>query len=195
MVKFYVYNFVHKNMLFAGRAMEFIRIGEKLINLSKIEETTRKILHLRQLGLSQQEVAAKLLLDRTFISRLETMGAVRRGGRMGLMAFPVANKEELVAMANCLGIEQQLILSDQERWQLVEGKSGLDFFHQVMDVIEQFRSCEIVLVFCSAKWKRLAEALLDCEVLAVEIGSTPISGDVYVNPKELEKVLEPFINV
>ncbi|MBS4008691.1 MAG: transcriptional regulator [Clostridium sp.] len=175
--------------------MEFIRIGEKLINLTKIEETIRKILHLRQLGLSQQEVATKLLLDRTFISRLETMGAVRRGGRMGLMAFPVANKEELVAMANSFGIEQQLILSDRERWQLVEGKSGLDFFHQVMDLIEQFRRCDLVLVFCSAKWKRLAEALLDCEVLAVEIGSTPISGDVYVDPKELEKVLEPFINV
>jgi len=194
MVIFYVYNFVHINIMFAGRAMEFIRVGEKLLNLTKIEETIRKILHLRQLGMSQQEVASKLQLDRTFISRLETMGAVRRGGRMGLMAFPVANKEELVAMANSLGIEQQLILSDQERWQLVEGKSGLDFFNQLMVVIEQFRCCELVLVFCSAKWKRLAEALLDCEVLAVEIGSTPISGDVYVNPKELEKLLEPFIS-
>lgn len=194
MVKFYVYNFVHINIMFAGRAMEFIRIGEKLINLTKIEETIRKILHLRQLGMSQQEVAAKLQLDRTFISRLETMGAVRRGGRMGLIAFPVGNKVELVAMANHLGIEQQLILSDHERWQLVEGKSGLDFFNRVMVVIEQFRRCELVLVFCSAKWKRLAEALLDCEVLAVEIGSTPISGDVYVNPKELEKLLEPFVS-
>jgi len=194
MVIFYVYNFVHINIMFAGRAMEFIRVGEKLLNLTKIEETIRKILHLRQLGMSQQEVASKLQLDRTFISRLETMGAVRRGGRMGLMAFPVANKEELVAMANSLGIEQQLILSDQERWQLVEGKSGLDFFNQLMVVIEQFRCCELVLVFCSAKWKRLAEALLDCEVLAVEIGSTPISGDIYVNPKELQKLLEPFIS-
>jgi len=194
MVIFYVYNFVHINIMFAGRAMEFIRVGEKLLNLTKIEETIRKILHLRQLGMSQQEVAAKLQLDRTFISRLETMGAVRRGGRIGLMAFPVANKEELVAMANSLGIEQQLILSDQERWQLVEGKSGLDFFNQLMVVIEQFRCCELVLVFCSAKWKRLAEALLDCEVLAVEIGSTPISGDIYVNPKELQKLLEPFIS-
>lgn len=174
--------------------MEFIRIGEKLLNLTKIDETVREILHLRQLGMSQQEVAAKLQLDRTFISRLETMGAVRRGGKIGLMAFPVANKEELAAVANRLGIEQQLILSDQERWQLVEGKSGLDFFNQVMGVIEQFRCCELVLVFCSGKWKRLAEALLDSQVLAVEIGNTPIAGDVYVNPRELEKMLEPFIN-
>ena len=48
--------------------MEFIRIGDKLINLRKINETVRRILQLRSEGLSQQEVASKLSLDRGFIS-------------------------------------------------------------------------------------------------------------------------------
>lgn len=173
--------------------MEFIRIGEKLINVSKIDETVRRILQLRSQGMSQQEVAAKLQLDRTFISRLETMGSVRRGGSIGLMAFPVANKDELLALADRYGIEQRLILSDRERWMLVEERSGLDFFNQVMGIIERFRRCDLVISFCSAKWNRLAEALLDNDVLSVEIGSTPISGDVYVNPHDVEKMLEPFL--
>jgi hypothetical protein len=172
--------------------MEFVRIGEKLINVDKIDDTVRRILKMRSTGMSQQEVAVKLQLDRTFISRLETMGGVRRGGCIGLMAFPVSNKGELMDVADRYGIEQRLILTDLERWQLVEGKSGIDFFNQVMGVIDQFRRCDVVLAFCSAKWIRLAEAMLDSEVLAVEIGRTPITGDVYVNPNELEKLLEPF---
>jgi transcriptional regulator with XRE-family HTH domain len=173
--------------------MEFIRIGEKLINVSKIDKLVRRILTLRGKGLSQQEVAVKLQLDRTFISRLETMGSVRKGGRIGLMAFPVSNKDELATVADRYGIEQRLILSDKERWQLVEEKSGIDFFHQVMAVIEQFRQCDVVLVFCSEKWNRLAEALLNSEVLTVEIGATPIKGDIYVNPQELDDLLTPFL--
>ena len=75
--------------------MELIRVGDKLVNLTKIDETVRRILQMRSEGMSQQDVAAKLQLDRAFISRLESMGSIRRGGRIGLMAFPVANKDEL----------------------------------------------------------------------------------------------------
>jgi transcriptional regulator with XRE-family HTH domain len=173
--------------------MELIRVGDKLVNLTKIDETVRRILQMRSEGMSQQEVAVKLQLDRAFISRLESMGSIRRGGRIGLMAFPVANKDELTALADRYGIEQRLILSDQERWHLVEGRSGMDFFNQVIDVIDLFRQCDTVLVFCSDKWSRLAQALLDGEVIAVEIGSTPITGDIYINPAEVEKMLKPFL--
>ena len=54
--------------------MDLIRIGDKLIHVTKIDETVRRVLKMRSEGLSQQEVAAKLNLDRTFISRLETIG-------------------------------------------------------------------------------------------------------------------------
>ncbi|MCW3491670.1 helix-turn-helix domain-containing protein [Dethiobacter alkaliphilus] len=173
--------------------MEFVRIGEKLINVAKIDEIVRRIVKMRSEGLSQQEVAAKLQLDRTFISRLESIGSVRKGGCLGLMAFPVENKEELNALADRYGIEQRLILSDKERWQLVKGGSGIDFFNHAISIIEQFQQCDIVLVFCSAKWNRLAAALLDNEVLTTEIGPSPITGDVYVNPQSVENMLKPFM--
>ncbi|MCR3922438.1 MAG: helix-turn-helix domain-containing protein [Firmicutes bacterium] len=173
--------------------MEFIRIGEKLINIHKIDVTIRRILKLRNEGMSQQEVAIKLQLDRTFISRLETLGNVRRGGRIGLMAFPVQNKEELLSLADRYGIEDRLILSEEERWQLVANKNGIDFLNQVIAIIEQFRQCDTVFVFCSAKWNRLAAALLDNEVVTVEIGHSPITKDVLVRINEVEATLNPFM--
>lgn len=173
--------------------MEFVRIGEKLVNITKIDGTVRRILRMRSEGMSQKEVAGKLQLDRAFISRLETLGSIRRGGRLGLMAFPVSNKDELTALADRYGIEERLILTDHERWRLVQAGSGIDFFNQVMEIIQLFQNCDTVLIFCSTKWYRLAEALLDGEVLGVEIGETPIAGDVYVDPHEVEKLLRPFL--
>ncbi|HHU29344.1 MAG TPA: transcriptional regulator [Firmicutes bacterium] len=170
--------------------MEFIRIGDKLINLRKINETVRRILQLRSKGLSQQEVASKLSLDRGFISRLESLGNVRRGGRIGIVAFPVKNKAELTALADRYGVEDRLILTNSERWQLIEGSSGVDFLHRVFTIIEQLRRCDIVLVFCSSKWCRLAAALLDNEVIMKEIGETPLSEDVYVDVAEISSLLD-----
>ncbi len=169
--------------------MEFIRVGDKLIDLYKIIDTIRLILRMRSQGLSQQEVATRLEIDRTFISRLESLGNVRRGGRIGLIAFPVQNKAELISLADTFGIENRLILSNAERWQLVEDKNGLDFLHQIFNIIEQFRQCDTVLVFCSEKWNRLATALLDNQVYTVEIGRSPIAKDIYVDPQEVEKIL------
>ena len=173
--------------------MEFFRIGEKLVNATKIDDTVRRILRMRSEGMSQQEVAGKLQLDRAFISRLETLGSIRRGGRLGLMAFPVSNKDELIALTNRYGIEARLILTDMERWQLVQAGSGIDFFNQIMEIVQIFQNCDTVLLFCSTKWYRLAEALLDGEVLGVEIGETPITGDVYVDPYDVEELLRPFL--
>lgn len=176
-----------------GERMDLIRIGDKLIHVTKIDETVRQVLKMRSEGLSQQEVAAKLNLDRTFISRLETIGCIRKGGQIGLLAFPVANKDELVELIERYGIEQHLILNDRERWQLVEQRSGMDFFNQVMAIVERFRQCDTVIMFCSAKWNRLAEALLDSEVFTVEIGETPIQGDIHLEAQVVEEVLSRFI--
>lgn len=172
--------------------MEIIRIGDKLVDVGRIDRVTRQVLHMRREGFSQQEVAGKLALDRTFISRLETIGSVRKGGKLGLVSFPVENKEELLSIASRFGIEHSLILTDKERWEMVEQQSGMDFFNLVMEVIARFRNCDTVLMFCSAKWNRVAEALLDNQVITREIGVSPIKGDVYVDPNEVEKLLLMF---
>ena len=65
--------------------MEFIRIGEKLISAHKIKETIKQILHCAAAFL-QQEVAAKLQIDRTLSHDLNHRQCAPRCC-MGLVAF------------------------------------------------------------------------------------------------------------
>ena len=62
--------------------MEFYRIGDKLISQEKAVRVLERIFTLRASGLSQQEVANRVGCDRTFVSRLETMAEVRKGGSL-----------------------------------------------------------------------------------------------------------------
>jgi len=72
-----------------------LRIGEKIINRQKINQIIDEMLNLRSQGFSQQEVANRVGIDRTVISKLETLGEVRKGGRVALVGFPIENREEL----------------------------------------------------------------------------------------------------
>jgi len=62
--------------------MNIIRIQDKVLNPERIHRAVDQILQLRQEGLSQQEVAARLNIDRTLISRLESLGEIRKGPRL-----------------------------------------------------------------------------------------------------------------
>jgi transcriptional regulator len=62
--------------------MDIIRIQDKIISRQKINDSITKILQLRALGYSQQEVADQMSVDRTFISRLEGIGELRKGKTM-----------------------------------------------------------------------------------------------------------------
>jgi hypothetical protein len=72
-----------------------MRIGEKLVSTSRIHRVVDQILELRSQGQSQQEVADQIGVDRTFISRMEGLGEVRKGERMAVIGFPIGNKEEI----------------------------------------------------------------------------------------------------
>ena len=72
-----------------------LRVGEKIIDRDKIYKAVDDILEMRSRGLSQQEIANRIGLDRTAISRLETLGEVRKGGRIALVGFPIKNCEEI----------------------------------------------------------------------------------------------------
>ena len=75
--------------------MDFVRIGDKMVSREKIHEAIDAILARRSKGQSQSEVAADLGVDRTFISRLETLGELRKGGSIALIGFPIANCDEI----------------------------------------------------------------------------------------------------
>ncbi|MDN5345482.1 MAG: hypothetical protein PWQ18_1596 [Clostridia bacterium] len=165
--------------------MDLIRIGDKLISRRKIDKVLERVFALRSQGFSQQETARQVGVDRSFISRLETLGEVRRGRRIAVVGFPVANKGELENMLRQEGVEFILLLSDAERWDFVRQKSGLELFNQLMEIVARVRDYDVVIIIGSDYRIKISEALLGREVIGVEIGPSPIRGDRVVDGEEL----------
>jgi len=170
--------------------MKIIRIGSKLISVDKIYRAVDKILQLRSSGLSQQEVGERMKVDRAFISRLESLGEIRKGKRIAVIGFPIENKEELEKALAAKGVEYTLIMTDEERWRFVQESNGMELFNSVMEIITDLRNYDVVIVLGSNYRIKLCEALLDKEVIGVEIGKSPIKGDKYVPVEEIEKLID-----
>ncbi len=166
-----------------------LRIGEKIINQQKIYEKIDTMLQMRSRGFSQQEVANQLGIDRTVISKLETLGEVRKGRRIALVGFPVQNGEELRQVVGQEGIDYCLLMSERERWDFVQSKTGVELFNNIMEIISTLRKYDIVIMLGSNMRIKLMEALLDKEVIGIQIGESPIEEDKYVNPDELRNII------
>lgn len=165
------------------------RVGDKIINPQKIHKAIDEVLEMRGHGLSQQEVANKIGIDRTVVSRLETLGEVRKGGRIALIGFPIKNCAELAAMARQEGVDYCLLLTERERWDFVESKSGIELFNTIMEIIGTLRSYDVVIIICSNMRIKLIEALLDKEVIGVQIGESPLNEDKYVKPEAIRAII------
>ncbi len=166
-----------------------VRIGEKIINPQKIHRVIEQILVLRSQGLSQQEVATQLGVDRTFVSRLEGLGEIRKGRQIALIGFPVKNCEELKEVARQEGIDFCLLLSEEERWNFVQSRTGIELFNTIMEIIASLRKLDAVIILGSNMRIKLLEALLDKEVVGIQIGESPIAEDKYVNPEDIRTVI------
>jgi transcriptional regulator with XRE-family HTH domain len=169
--------------------MDFVRIGDKIISRSKVVKIIDKIFAMRSRGWSQQEIANELDTDRSFISRLETLAEIRRGKRIALIGFPVANKDEIEKVADREGVEFTLLMTEKERWGFVQERSGLEVFDQIMGILSQIRSFDVVIIMASNRRVALVESLLDKEVISIEIGSSPIGQDVYVDPDKIAEII------
>lgn len=170
--------------------MPYTRVGEKLISREKIMRTVDKVLERRAAGMSQQEVATELQLDRSFISRLETLGELRKGGRIALIGFPVANRDDLAAVASDFGVDYIFLLTDEERWRWVKEKSGVQMLNEIMNLVGSVRSFDSIILIGSDMRIKLTEALVDKQVIPIFIGESPIRGDKYVDPEELRALLK-----
>lgn len=166
-----------------------IRIGDKIINKQKIFDTVERMFLMRQQGLSQQETANQLGIDRTVVSRLETLGEIRKGGQIALVGFPIRNREELAAIAQEEGVEYILLLTEHERWRFVQEKSGVELFNEVMQIVARLRTYDIVIFMGSNMRIKLVEALLDKEVIGIQIGESPIAEDKYFSPEDLRAII------
>ena len=169
--------------------MSFIRIGDKLINRDKLLRTIERILSLRSSGLSQLDVAEQIGVDRTFISRLEALAEVRKGGPVAVIGFPVKNKEELLTVCQQYGVEYTLLMTEKERWDYIEAQSGLEFLNHLMKIIADLQDFDTIIMIGSDMRIRLAEAMLGDKVVGVEIGKSPIREDIFVPADKLIKLI------
>lgn len=170
--------------------MDLIRIGDKLISFSRIETTIKDMLDLRQQGYSQADVAKKFNTDRSFLSRLEGLGEIRKGKTIALVGFPIKNVEDLKEVAIQEGVDYTLLMTDRERWNFVYEKSGIELLNEVMNIIYKVRQYDVVIILGSDKRLRLFKALLDNEVVSIDIGKSPITEDVYVEPDNLRDIIK-----
>lgn len=170
--------------------VNLLRIGDKLVARPKIDRVVDRILELRRQGLSQQETAAAVGVDRPFISRLEALGEVRRGGRVAFVGFPIENKAELEAVVREEGVDFALIMTDAERWKFVNERNGSELVNELMKLVAYLKEFDTVLCFASDMRLRMAEAMLGSQPLVgVSLGPSPIRQDVLVDPSVVRELI------
>lgn len=169
--------------------MDYVRIGEKVISIERIHNKINEILELRCKGYSQQEAAKILDIDRTFISRLESIGEVRKGGGIAVVGFPVQNKEELYEKLKKAGVDYILFMSEEERNDFVKKQSGQDLFNSILEIISEVRKYKHCIIIGSNKRIKIMATLLDNHVYTIEIGESPIKHDVYVDPERIMEII------
>ncbi len=168
---------------------DFYRIGDKLISMEKLNRLIAQIISLRSQGISQQEVAERCGVDRSFVSRLESLGAVRRGASIAVVGFPLKNKKEIFSLLDELGVDFRLIMTNDERWRFVKEKSGLELFNEIMSLVSKIRTYDVVILIGSRQRINWCAALLDKEVLGIELGESPLKEDKYVEPEHLRELI------
>jgi transcriptional regulator len=170
--------------------MDFIRIQDKIISWQKIENSLQKILQMRARGFSQQEVADRLNIDRTFISRLEGLGELRKGQSIACIGFPLSNKEEIQSILEKEGVEYILLMTEQERQDFVNKRSGKELLNVLMDLIADARRYDVVICIGSDERIKLMEGVLNGQIISVEIGTSPITEDKWLDPAVIREILK-----
>lgn len=169
--------------------MEFFRIQDKIISWEKIEKTLKKALNMRSRGFSQQETADRLKIDRTFISRLESIGELRKGQSIGCIGFPILNKDEIQEILEKEGVDFILLMTEQERLDFINKRSGKELLNDILDLAGQVRDYEVVICIGSDERIKLMEGILNGQVISIKLGTSPITEDKWVDPAVLKKTL------
>jgi len=174
--------------------VQFIRIGEKIISKEKLNREINKILELRTKGATQEGVARKLGIERTFVSRLESLGEIRRGRKIALIGFPIKNKEELIHLAEEWGIEYVLLLTQKERFEFIEKKSKSELFNEVLEIIVNLADFDLIIFMGSDMRVPIVEKIFSVQVVGIIIGHSPIKESKYVNPEKIIEIIKQVKN-
>lgn len=170
--------------------MQFVRIGEKVISKEKLSKEIERILQFRNQGMTQEEVARKLGIERTFVSRLESLGEIRRGKKIALIGFPVKNKDELIQLGESLGIEYILLLTQEERREFVRRRTKDELFNEIIKIIVYLSDFDLIIFLGSDMRVPVVEKIFSVQVIGIVIGSSPIQESKYVDPEKINKIIK-----
>lgn len=172
--------------------MKLYRIGGKVVSGEKLSRVLDEILELRVSGATQEEAAVSGGVPRTFVSYLEKLGSVRKGAKIALIAFPVSNREATLALAEKYGIELALVFSQSEREHVGDG-SAASLFNSMIDTLAELKNFDTAVVAASDYRIGTFHDVLDCEVVGLELGPTPIKEDVEIDLDELEAIFKALM--
>ena len=158
--------------------MDLIRVGDKLVSKRKIAGTIDRVLSLRSEGLSQTEAANAIGIDRSFVSRLETIGEIRKGSKIGLIGFPVANKDELIELCQRKALDKYWIMNDEDRWEYIDKQNGRSLLNEFTTIISEWGSLDYVIFIGSDLRIKMMEPVFGSKGIGIEIGKSPIKEDV-----------------
>lgn len=172
--------------------MRLYRIGDKVVSREKLTRIVGDILAERERGATQEEAAHAHGVQRTFVSFLESLGEIRRGPKVALVAFPVANADEVRSLAEEKALDLTVVLSQTEREGL-ESAPAAKLFNQVLEVLAQLRDFDVIVLLASDWRIRTVEKILGREVVGIPLGHSPLRRDVEVDLEELSALLETVI--
>jgi hypothetical protein len=133
-------------------------------------------------------VADRLGVDRTLVSRLESVGEVRKGDSIAIIGFPVENKEDIARVAREEAADFVYVLNDKERWNLLS-RSGAELFNELMRLMARIREFPVVIILGFNQPAHFIEALLDRQVTAVHLKQTAGSNGRF-DPEELRRMIK-----
>ncbi len=173
--------------------MRLYRIGDKVVSLERLVDEVSAILSERAGGSTQLEVAVTHGVQRSFVSFLESLGEVRRGPKVALVAFPVANADEVRALAEESAVDFILVLSQSER-EGIEGGDPAEVFNRLLETLATLTGYDVVILLASDWRINLVERILGSEVVGISLGQSPLREDVKVDVAELGEVLDAVMS-
>jgi formyltetrahydrofolate hydrolase len=121
---------------------------------------------------------------------LEGIGEVHKGKDIAVAGFPIKNKDEVISVLEKHGIDFYIIMTEQERREFAESKNGAELINELMALLAKGRSYDVVIVIASDMRSKMLAALLDKEIITINIGHSPLTQDVYIDPALLDSVIE-----
>ena len=168
--------------------MRMWRIGGKLISEEKLFTGIEGIMDDREAGATQSEAAELHHVQRSFVSFLETLGEVRRGSRVAIIAFPVSNAKEIEELAERYSIDMVLALSQEAR-EKIEGTGAEEIFNALMATMEELAQFDAIIVCASDLRIASSKRIFGPSVFSIELGKSPLRSDVELDLAQLEELI------